>query len=108
MLDQYQSSETKMEYFGLDASPSMIQLASEHFSNYGHFIIGEAENIQFKSDIFNTVFSNSVLHWLNIEKDDSMEKALGEIFRVLIPGGVFAVSISGMVQFKNFRMLIVE
>lgn len=71
---------------GIDVTPRMVEKAKEHLSRLGWknvaFQVGEAENLPFPDRDFEAVISNGVLN-LTLDKG----KAVGEIYRVLKPGG---------------------
>ena len=82
------------EYLGVDLSPQMIALAKEtHESESVKFAVGDAEALDVPDASRDFVLSNVALHWLNQPKFGiTPAKAFSEIYRVLRPGGVFAVS----------------
>jgi arsenite methyltransferase len=77
--------------YGLDMTDEMLALADENKRNSGftnvHFLKGEIENIPLPNNSVDVVISNCVIN-LSGDKD----KVIGEAFRVLRPGGRFAVS----------------
>src|SRR5881296_2089487 len=77
--------------YGLDMTEEMLALARENQEKAGienvEFLKGEIENIPLPDNSIDVIISNCVIN-LSADKDG----VLGEAFRVLRPGGRFAVS----------------
>ena len=77
--------------YGLDMTDEMLSLARENQRKAGvenvEFLKGEIEDIPLPDNTVDVIISNCVIN-LSADKD----KALAEAFRVLKPGGRFAVS----------------
>jgi ubiquinone/menaquinone biosynthesis C-methylase UbiE len=77
--------------YGLDMTDEMLELARENQRKSGiqnaEFLKGEIENIPLPDDSVDVIISNCVI---NLSTDKS--RVLAEAFRVLRPGGRFAVA----------------
>jgi SAM-dependent methyltransferase len=77
--------------FGVDMTPEMLELAQRNKAEAGidnaEFLLGSIEDLPLPDAAVDVVISNCVVN-LSTDKD----AVLGEAFRVLRPGGRFAVS----------------
>lgn len=89
VLSKY--AQENAEVFGIDITKIGIDLCCKRFKMLGlegHFVVGNAEELPFESDMFDCVCSMGVLH-----HTPNMAKALSEIHRVLKPGGRLIVMV---------------
>jgi ubiquinone/menaquinone biosynthesis C-methylase UbiE len=80
------SVDASDEVTGLDVDPRRLALAKVRFPNRT-YQLGTGECLPFEEESFDRVISNVALPYMNIQK------ALGEICRVLVPGGGLSVSL---------------
>ena len=74
-----------------DISKEMLLIAKKKQTSKQKIIIRlDEENLPFKNNQFNMVFSNLYLHWSN-----DLLKALHEIYKILKPDGLFICSLFG-------------
>lgn len=74
---------------GVDLTPRSIEITRHRFALYGNkgsFMLADGEHLPFSSDSFDVVYSNGVLH-----HTPDTAGAIGEVHRVLRPGGVARV-----------------
>lgn len=69
------------EIYGVDISKKAVERAQKRIKS-GHFMVGDAQNLSFKSNYFDAVFCLEM-----IEHVDYPEKVLKEIYRVMKKGG---------------------
>jgi len=81
--------EKKVDYFGIDNSEKLIEIAKENFPD-AKFFVGDALNLPFQDDFFDKVYSIALLH--HIPSEDFRIKVLKEAKRVLRPGGILILT----------------
>jgi len=81
MLPRYLAMQPR-SITGLDISETGIALARARFGSVGRFAVGDAHAMPFGDESFDLVVGRAILHHLD------WEVALGEVRRVLRPGGV--------------------
>jgi ubiquinone/menaquinone biosynthesis C-methylase UbiE len=87
--DLLQFSRGGARCFGIDLTPRSIEISQHRFKLYGAngaFMISDGEHLPFRSESFDVVYSNGVLH-----HTPDTEGAIREVHRVLRPGGVAKV-----------------
>jgi 2-polyprenyl-3-methyl-5-hydroxy-6-metoxy-1,4-benzoquinol methylase len=87
---------------GVDLTPRSIEITRKHFELYGqtgHFAITDGEELPFAAESFDVVYSNGVLH-----HTPDTRAAVGEIHRVLRPGGLARVMLypPGIIGLRSF------
>lgn len=90
---------------GCDPDPRMLRAAKKHKKINGEkYIVGTAERIPCKDSSVDAVSAFAAFHWFD------NAKALGEIMRVLRPGGVFCVvNKTGLTSWGNgYRRAIIK
>lgn len=83
--DGAQFAAAGADYTGIDLTEAAIELARKRFELSGlkgQFRVADAENLDFADQSFDLVYSHGVLH-----HTPDIEAAVGEIHRVLKPGG---------------------
>jgi glycosyltransferase involved in cell wall biosynthesis/ubiquinone/menaquinone biosynthesis C-methylase UbiE len=88
----------------VDLSGGHLQIAQENFrlrGLTGRFVHHDAETLPFDDDTFDIVYSNGVLH-----HTPNTKRAVGEIFRVLKPGGRAIVMVYAESSLQYWRNLV--
>lgn len=90
-FDAYMFCRNGSRYVGLDLAPQNALRTRRHLNPYGLrpvTLAGDAERLPFRDGSFDFVYSNGVLHHV-----PHLPAALGEIRRVLRPGGAFWIGV---------------
>jgi SAM-dependent methyltransferase len=74
------------EVIGIDVSPALVRLCAGRGLPNVRLLVMDAHRLEFPDESFDAAFCVSVLHHLDVEA------ALGEVSRVLKPGGIFLAS----------------
>lgn len=75
---------------GLDASPAMVQAARARLpAARERLVVGELEQLPFGDGAFDAVIATGVLEYAG-----DLDRAVGELARVLRPGGIAVVSVA--------------
>lgn len=88
----------------VDLSEGHLKLAQENFrlrGLTGRFVHHDAESLPFETDSFDLVYSNGVLH-----HTPNTKRAVGEILRVLEPGGRAIVMVYAENSLQYWRNLV--
>ena len=70
--------------FGLDLSEEMLSVARAKLQGRAALTVGDSERLPYPDGMFDVVYCNDSFHHY-----PAPEKVLGEVFRVLRPGGTF-------------------
>ncbi|MDD5342523.1 MAG: class I SAM-dependent methyltransferase [Patescibacteria group bacterium] len=82
--------KVKVDYTGVDVSPRMLEQARKLFPGY-KFQVGDIMNLPFSEGEFDAVFCLQVIH--QIPSGELRRQALGQMSRVLKPGGRIIVAV---------------
>ncbi len=83
--DGAQFAKAGADYTGIDLTEASIELARKRFELFGlkgEFRVADAERLDFADESFDLVYSHGVLH-----HTPDIDAAIGEIHRILKPGG---------------------
>jgi ubiquinone/menaquinone biosynthesis C-methylase UbiE len=95
--------EKRVDYFGVDNSEKLIEIAKENFPD-AKFFVGDALNLPFPDNFFNKVYSIAVLH--HIPSDTLRMKFLKEAKRVLKHQGKLVLTVWRFVQKEEIFRLV--
>lgn len=70
--------------YGLDLSEKMLEVARKKLGEKAVLLLGDSDQLPFEDDCFDVVYCNDSFHHY-----PDPDKVLGEICRVLRPGGIF-------------------
>ncbi len=96
----------KVNYVGLDSSPTLIKYAKEKYGGRPgvKFLVGDVLNLPFKDESFEKVFAIALFH--HIPSFEFRLKAVEEIKRVLKPGGLAIITVWNLWQLKYLPYLV--
>jgi len=81
--------DKKIDYFGVDNSGKLIEIAKENFPE-AKFFVGDALNLPFPENFFDKVYSIALLH--HIPSEEFRIKVLNEAKRVLKKEGILVLT----------------
>ncbi len=81
--------EKGVDYFGVDNSEKLIQIAKENFPE-AKFFVGDALNLPFPENFFDKIYSIALLH--HIPSEEFRIKVLNEAKRVLKKRGILVLT----------------
>ena len=82
----------------------LAQLCKEKFRDFSNFsvVVGKFEDVSFRADSFNLIYSASAFHWV------PEEIGYKKVFNILKPGGVFARFANHPYQAKDDPALFID
>jgi arsenite methyltransferase len=89
--------EPAIELSGVDPSREMLARCQRRFGNRARLVLGTVEALPFAAGAFDKVFGVNVSYFW-----PDLEAALGEIRRVLSPGGLFVLGIRPPETLRRF------
>jgi ubiquinone/menaquinone biosynthesis C-methylase UbiE len=95
--------EKKVDYFGIDNSEKLIEIAKENFPE-AKFFVGDALNLPFQDDFFDKVYSIALLH--HIPSGEFRTRVLSEAKRVLKPGGILILTSWRIRRWREIFILV--
>jgi ubiquinone/menaquinone biosynthesis C-methylase UbiE len=95
--------EKKVDYFGVDNSEKLIEIAKENFPD-AKFFVGDALNLPFSDNFFDKVYSIALLH--HIPSEDFRIKVLKEAKRVLKSGGILILTCWKICRLREILVLL--
>jgi SAM-dependent methyltransferase len=84
-----------------DFSPGMLDAARTVMGDRADYAVANAEELPFADASFDTVFANQMLYHV-----EDRPRALAEIARVLVPGGLVHAGTSGRDHMRELRELV--
>jgi ubiquinone/menaquinone biosynthesis C-methylase UbiE len=95
--------EKKVDYFGIDNSEKLIEIAKGNFPG-AKFFVGDALNLPFQDNFFDKVYSIALLH--HIPSVEFRTKVLSEAKRVLKPGGILILTSWRIHRWREIFILV--
>jgi SAM-dependent methyltransferase len=86
---------------GIDITSEHLRLARSRVGGMAEILYGDARSLPFRGRSFDYVFSHGVLHHI-----EEPRKVVGEIFRVLRPGGQFNVHVYARWSYSSFVLML--
>lgn len=90
-IDLLRFAKNGAKVVGVDFAPYPVQLAKKNFKLHkkkGTFLVMDAENLEFKDNMFDAVFMHGVLPYA-----PNPQKMVDEAYRVLKPGGKVLIAV---------------
>ena len=78
--------DDQRELYGIDLSEKMLSVAESKLSGKVRLVLGDSEHLPFADNFFDVVYCNDSFHHY-----PAPENVIGEVQRVLKPGGTFLI-----------------
>jgi ubiquinone/menaquinone biosynthesis C-methylase UbiE len=95
--------EKKVDYFGIDNSEKLIEIAKENFPS-AKFFVGDALNLPFQDNFFDKIYSIALFH--HIPSGEFRTRVLSEAKRVLKPGGILILTSWRIHRWREIFILV--
>lgn len=89
------SKEHDANFYGLDLSDKMIEIAKSKNIRNAEFVVGKSNELPYENDIFDIVVCSQSFHHYPYQ-----DEAVDEVYRVLKKGGLYILSDSGLGGFS--------
>ena len=86
MMKMLLQSDDQRELYGIDLSEKMLSVAEGKLSGKVQLVLGDSEHLPFADNFFDVVYCNDSFHHY-----PAPENVIGEVQRVLKPGGTFLI-----------------
>ena len=86
MMKMLLQVDDQRELYGIDLSEKMLSVAESKLSGKVRLVLGDSEHLPFADNFFDVVYCNDSFHHY-----PAPENVIGEVQRVLKPGGTFLI-----------------
>ena len=86
MMKMLLQVDDQRELYGIDLSEKMLSVAESKLSGKVRLVLGDSEHLPFADNFFDVVYCNDSFHHYPVP-----ENVIGEVQRVLKPGGTFLI-----------------
>ncbi|MEW6188587.1 MAG: class I SAM-dependent methyltransferase [Actinomycetota bacterium] len=97
--------DTNIKYVGLDISEELLNIARSRYTGPNlSFVLGDALDLPFDEDSFDTVYAIALLH--HIPSTPFRFKVMKEVHRVLKGGGIFVSTVWNLWQKRYIKYIL--
>ena len=94
--------EQQYDIYGIDINSDAIELCKQSFPNKTtNFLTAELANIPFKTEHFDYIICNAVLHFA--KNREHFHQMFTELLRVLKPGGTLFIRLASLIGLKQYQ-----